>query len=158
MLGYTCLAAWEVSLGILHSNVRAGRNENKHAMVPTRQGVLMVAAAPAAAAVTAVDASAAAAVARGAVKPTAADTSRGAAKPTAADDDDADGLGRRACREHYHGLRGFIEPRRRTPGRRLAALRLWPGYGCRRHLRCSSSSPRSEPELPPVHQGQCLSS
>ena len=118
------LAAREVQLYILHRNVRTGRNGNKHAMVPSRQDVLVVAAAAAVAAaavavaaaavaVAAADASAAAAVARGAVKPTAVDTVRGAAKPTAVDD---------VCREHCHGLRGPVEPRRRTPGRRLAAL------------------------------------
>ena len=112
-------------------------------MVPTRQGILVVAAA---AAVAADDGSAAAAVARGAVKPTAAAA------------DDADGLCRRACREHCHGLRGPIESRRRAPGRRLAVFHLWPGHGCRRHLRRSSTSSRSEPGLPPVHQGQFLSS
>ena len=86
MLGNTCLAAREVSLEIPHRNVRAGRNGNKHATVPTRQGVLTAAAAAADASVVTADASAAAAadVARGAVKPTAADTVRGAAKPTAA--------------------------------------------------------------------------
>ena len=139
-----------VSLDILHRNVRVGCNRNKYAMVPTRQGVLMVAAAAAAA-----DASAAAAVARGAVKSTAADTARRAAKPAAADDDDDDGLRRRACREYCHGLRVPVEPRRRAPGRCLAALHLWPGHGCRRHFRPSSSSPRSVPGLAPLHQAQC---
>ena len=137
-------------------------------MVPTRQGVLVVAAAAAAAAVAAaadvavvaaVDASAVAAVARGFVKPTAADTARGAAKPTTAvDDDDADGLCRCIRREHCCGFRGPVEPRRHAPGRHLVALHLWSGHGCRRHFRRSSSSPRSEPGLPPLHQGQCLSS
>ena len=117
--------------------------------------VAAAAAAAAVAAVIAADASAAAAVALGAVKPTAADTARGAAKPTAVDDGRADGLCRRVCREH---CRAPVEPRRRAPGRRLAALHLWPGHGYRRHLRYSSSSPRPEPGLLPVRQGQCLSS
>ena len=95
----TCIRQ-EVQLDILHRNVRAGRNGNKHAMVPTRQDVLVVAAASAVfvaaadvavaaadVAVAAADACAAAAVARGAVKPIAADTVRGAAKPIAVDDD-----------------------------------------------------------------------
>ena len=152
----TCLAVREVSLDIVHRNVRAGRNENKRAMVPTRQGVLMITAA--AAFVAAADASVAAAVARGAVKPTTADTARGVAKPAAAADDDAGGHCRRAFREHCHGLRGPVEPRRRARGGHLTALHLWLEHGCRRHLRRSSSSHRSEPGLPPVHQGQCLSS
>ena len=123
-------AAREVQLDILHKNVRAGRNGNKHAMVPTRQDVVVVAAAAAAMAaatvamaaatvamaaadiaVAAADASAAAAVARGAVKPIAADTVRGAANPTADDDEEeADGLCRRVCRKRCHGLRGPVEP------------------------------------------------
>ena len=121
-------------------------------MVPTRQGVLVVAAAVAtaaaaltngsAAAAAVADASAAAAVAREAAKPTAAD-----------DDDDADGLCRRACHEHCHSLRGSVEPRRRASGRRLAALHLWPGHGCRRRLRRSSSSRRCELGLPPGTSG-----
>ena len=134
-------------------------------MVPTRQGVLTAAAAAAVVAATVVDASVAAAdasaaadIAPGAVKPTAAGTVRGAAKPTAADDDDADDLCRRACCEHCHGLRGLVKPHPRAPGRCLAALRLWPGHGCRRHFRASSLSPRSVPGLPSVHQAQCLSS
>ena len=73
VLGDTRLVAREVLLDTLHRNVWARRNGNKHAMVPTRQGVLMVAAA---AAVATADASAAAAVARAAVKPTAADIAR----------------------------------------------------------------------------------
>ena len=124
-------------------------------MVPTRQGVLVVAAA--AAAVAAAVAFAAAAVARGAVKLTAADTARGAAKPTAVDDDGVDGLCRRACRERCHGLRGPVKTRRHPVGRRFAVLHLWPGHGCRRNLHYSSSSPRSEPGLPPGHRGQFLS-
>ena len=69
-LGDTCSAAWEVSLGTLHRSARAGRNRNKHAMAPTRQGVLTAAAADAAVKPTAaVDVSAAAA-ADAAVKPT----------------------------------------------------------------------------------------
>ena len=72
-------------------------------MFPTRQDVLVVAAAAAVAAAAvavaagdiaaaAADASVAAAVARGAVKPIAVDTVRGATKPTAVDDNEADGL------------------------------------------------------------------
>ena len=82
VLGVKRPAAREVLLDNLHRSVRAGRNRNKHAMVPTHQGVL-TAAAVAAAAAAAVDASAAAAddVARGAVKPTAANTSWGAGSP-----------------------------------------------------------------------------
>ena len=58
------LVVQEVQLGILHRNVRAGRNENKHVMVPTRQNILAVsAAAVVAAAVATADAFAAAAVA-----------------------------------------------------------------------------------------------
>ena len=118
VLGDTCLAAREVSLDILHRNVQAGRNGNKHAMVPTRQDVLMAAAAVAvadvAASMGAADASAAA----------AADIARGAAKPTASADDDTGGLRLRACREHCHGLRGPVEPRRHAPGRCLAASHL----------------------------------
>ena len=117
---------------------------------PEGQDVLVVAADAAVAAadvtVAVADASAAAAVARGAVK------------PTATDDDDVDDLCRPVCRERCHGLHGPVETRRPAPGRRLAPLHLWPGRGCRRHLRCSSSSPRPEPGLPPVHRGQCLSS
>ena len=108
-----------------------------------------VTVATAAVTVAAADASATAAVARGAVKPTAVDTVRGAAKPIAVDG---------VCREHCHGLRGPAEPRRRAPGRRLAALHPWPGHGCPQHLRCSCSSPRPEPGLPPVNRGQYLSS
>ena len=93
--------------------------------------VAAAAAAAAVAAVIAADASAAAAVALGAVKPTAADTARGAAKPTAVDDGRADGLCRRVCREH---CRAPVEPRRRAPGRRLAALHLWPGHGYQRNV------------------------
>ena len=128
---------------------------------PLPPGVLMAAAAgwcDVAASVAAADASAAADVARGAVKPTAADTARGAAKPTAVDDDEAGGLCRCASREHYHGLRGPLEPRRRAPGLCLAALHLWPGHGYRRHFRTSLWSPRSVPGLPPVNQAQCLPS
>ena len=135
VLGDMRLAAREIKLDILHRNVRAGRNGNKHAMVPTRQDVLVVAAAASVAAaavavpaadvaVAAADASVAAAVARGTVKPIPADTVRGSAKPTAVDDDGADGLCRRVYREHCHGLRGSVEPRRRAPGRRLASLHL----------------------------------
>ena len=115
----------EVQLDILHKPVRAGRNENKHAMV--RQNVLVVSAAAAVStAVAAANAFAAAAVARGAVKPIvavareavkpiaavarkamkpiAAVTALWAAKPTAVDDDDVDDLCRRVCRERYHDL------------------------------------------------------
>ena len=60
VLGDTCSAPREVSLDTLHRNVRAGRNGNKHAMVSTRQGVLMATAAASAATAAAVDASAAA--------------------------------------------------------------------------------------------------
>ena len=45
VLGDMRLVVREVQLDILHRNVRAGRNENKHAMVPTRQNVLGVSAA-----------------------------------------------------------------------------------------------------------------
>ena len=142
VLGDMRLAAWEVQLDILHRNVRAGRNGDKHAMVLTRQDVLVVAAAAAVvataaavaatdaavaaadAAVAAADASAAAAGSRGAVKPIGADTVRAAAKPTAVDDDKADSLCRRVCREHCHGLRGPVEPHRRAPGHCLATLYL----------------------------------
>ena len=58
------LVVREVQLDILHRNNRAGRNGNKHAMVPTRQNVLVVsAAAVVATAVATADACAAAAVA-----------------------------------------------------------------------------------------------
>ena len=118
VLGDTLSAVREVLLYTLHRNVRAGRNGNKHAMVPTRQGVLTAAAATAVAAVVAsvaaTDASAAA----------AADVARGAVKPTAVDDDGADGLCRRAYREPCHGLRDRLEPRRRASGRFLADLHL----------------------------------
>ena len=169
VLGDMRFVVREVQLDILHRNVRAGRNENKRAMVPTRQNVLVVsAAAVVAAAVAAADAFAVAAVAWGAakpivavareaVKPIAAVAALGAAKPTAVDDD-VDDLCRRAYRERCHGLHGPVEPPRRAPDRRLAALYLWPGHGCRRHLHSSSSSPRPESGLPPVHQGQGLSS
>ena len=133
-------------------------------MVPNRQNVLVVsAAAVVAAAVATADAFAAAAVARGAVKPIADVAAQRAAKPIVVDDD-VDDLFRRVCRERCHGLHNPVEPRRRAPDRRrasdrrLAALHLWSGHGCRRHLRSSSSSPRPESGLPPVHQGQCLSS
>ena len=65
MLGDTWLAARKVSFDTLHGSVRANRNGNKHAMAPTRQGVLMAVDASVAAA----NASAApvADVARGAV-------------------------------------------------------------------------------------------
>ena len=59
-----CSAALEVSLDTLHRSVRAGLNGNKHAMVPTRQGIVLTADAAAV-----VDASAA----------TAADAADGAA-------------------------------------------------------------------------------
>ena len=59
----TCLAAREVSLDILRGSVRAGRNGNKHAMVPTRQGTVLTVAA----ATTAASVAAAADAARGAV-------------------------------------------------------------------------------------------
>ena len=160
VLGGTCIAAREVSLDILHRNVRAGRNGNKQAFVPTHQGVLTAAAVAAVVdtSVAAVGASAAAAadVARGAVKSTAAFIAQGAAKPTAADYDYADGLGRRACREHCHGLRGLVKSCHRAPGRCLAALHLRPWHGCRQHFRPLSLSPRSVPGLPPIHQAQCL--
>ena len=53
-----------VQLDILYRNVRAGRNENKLAMVPIRQNVLVVSAAVVvAAAVATADAFAAAALA-----------------------------------------------------------------------------------------------
>ena len=146
MLGDMCSAARGVSLDTLLRSVQAGRNGKKHAMVPTRQGVLTAAAAAAAGAfVAAADASAAAAadVAWGAVKLIAADTARGAVKPTVVDDEDADGLYRRTCREHCYGLHGPLEPCHRTLGRGLVALRRWPGHGCRRYFRRSSWIPRS---------------
>ena len=180
VLGDMRLEVRGVQLNILHRNVRAGRNENKHAMVPIRQNVLVVsAAAVVAAAVAAADAFAAAAVARGAAKPIV-DVAREAVKPIAvaareavkpiADvaaqrdvkpivvDDDVVDLCRHVCRERYHGLHDPVEPRRCAPDRRLAALHLWSGHECRRHIRSSSSSPRPESGLPPVHQGHCLSS
>ena len=158
VLGDVRLVVREVQLDILHRNVWAGRNGNKHAMVPTRQNVPVVsAAAVVAAAVASANAFASAAVARGGVEPIVA-VAREAVKPIATvDDDDVDDLCHRVCRERCHGLHGPVEPRRRAPGRRLAALHLWPGHGCRRHLRSSSSSPRPESGLPPVHRGQCLS-
>ena len=136
-----CSAVLGVSLDTLHRTVRAGRNGNKHAMVPTcQQGVVLTVAVTADASVTA-DTDAA----RGAVRPTAAaDAARGAVKPTAVDDaaqgavnptaaDDADGLCRRACFDHHrHNLRDPLGPRRRAPDRCLAALHLWSGHGCRR--------------------------
>ena len=169
-----------VQLDILYRNVRAGHNENRLAMVPIRQNVLVVsAAAVVAAAVAAADAFAAAAVAREAVKPIAV-VARKAVKPIAvvareavkpiADvaaqragkpivvDDDVVHLCRHVCLERCHGLHDSVEPRRRALDRRLAALHLWSGHGPRRHLRSSSSSDRPESGLPPVHQGQCLSS
>ena len=102
VLGDTCLVAWEVSLDILHKNIQTGRKGNKHAMVPTCQGVLMVAAA---AAVAAADAS------------VAADVARGAVKPTAAADDDTDGLCRRSL------SRALPRPLR---SRRAPPPRPWP--------------------------------
>ena len=159
-LGNTCSAARGVSLDTLHTSVRAGRNGNKHSMVPTRQGAVLTVAAAAAAAASSV--AAATDAARG---PTAADdAARGAVKPTAADDaargivkstvmDDADGLCRRACRDHHrHGLREYLGPRCRDPGCDLTAVHLRLGHGCRRHFRSSSWSPRSVPGLPPVHR------
>ena len=169
-----------VQLDILYRNARAGHNENRLAMVPIRQNVLVVsAAAVVAAAVAAADAFAAAAVAREAVKPIAvvarkavkpiavvareavkpiADVAaQRAAKPIVVDDDVVD-LCRHVCLERCHGLHDSVEPRRRALDRRLAALHLWSGHGPRRHLRSSSSSDRPESGLPPVHQGQCLSS
>ena len=141
----------EVQLDILRINVRAGRNQNIRAMVPSRQNVLVVsAAAVVAAAVSAANAFAAAAVARGAVKPIADVAAQRAAKPIVVDDD-VDDLFRRVCRERCYGLHDPVEPRRRAPDRRLAALHLWSGHGCRRHLRSSSSSPRPESRLPPLH-------
>ena len=179
VLGDTRLVVREVQLDIVHRNVRAGRNENKIAMVPTRQNVLVVsAAAVVAVAVVAADAFAVAAVAWGAVKPIVA-VAREAVKPIVAVareavkpiavvareavkpivvDDDVDDLFRRVYRERCHGLHDPVEPRRRAPDRRHAALHLWPGHGPRRHLRSSSSSHRPESGLTPVHQGQCLSS
>ena len=121
VLGDTCLAAREVSLDILHRNVQDGRNGNKHAMVPTRQDVLMAAAAVAVVDVADVTASMGAADASAAA---AADIARGAAKPTASADDDTGGLCLRACREHCHDLRGPVEPRPHAPGRCLAASHL----------------------------------
>ena len=59
-----CSAGREVSLDTLYRNTRAGRNGNKQAMVPTRQGAVLTAAAAANAT--------AAYAAWGAVKPTAA--------------------------------------------------------------------------------------
>ena len=156
------LVVREVQVDILRKNVEAVRNENKYAMVPTRQNDLVVStAAVVAAAVAAADAYAAAAVAQGAVKPIvavaweavkpiAAVAALGAPKPTAVDNGDVDELCRRVCSERCHGLHGPVEPRRRAPGRRLAALHLWPGHGCRRHLRSSSSNPRLESGLPPI--------
>ena len=153
-----------VQLDILCRNVRAGRNENRLAMVPIRQNVLVVsAAAVVAAAVAAADAFAAAAVAREAVKPIAvvareavksiADVAaQRAAKPIVVDDDVVD-LCRHVCLERCHGLHDPVEPRRRALDRRLAALHLRSGHGPRRHLRSSSSSHRHESGLPPVHQG-----
>ena len=58
-----CSAAREVKFDILHRIVRAGRNGNKHAMAPTCQGVLVVAAAAALAAAVAAVAATNAAVA-----------------------------------------------------------------------------------------------
>ena len=93
VLGDMRLVVREVQLDILHKNVRAGRNENKRAMVPIRQNVLMVsAAAVLAAAVAAADAFARGAVkpivavAREAVKPIAAVAALGSVKPIAVDD------------------------------------------------------------------------
>ena len=157
-------AAREVSLDTLHRSVQAGRNGNKHAMVPTCQGDLTAAAAenddsaPVDNYVATADAPAAAAadVARGAVKPTAADdnddAARGAVKPTVVDTarravksttvDYTDGLCRHTCHDHHrHGLRSLLEPRRRAPGRCLAALHLWARHGYHRHFRPSSWSP-----------------
>ena len=97
-LGDTCFAAREVSLDTLHRSARAGRNGNKHAMVPTRQGVLRAAAS----------------------ENDAAAAALGAMKPTAVDDDD--GICRRACHDHHHdALREPFGSHRRTPGRYLAA-------------------------------------
>ena len=56
-LGDTCSAVREVSLDTLHRSVRAGRNGNKHAMVSTRKGVLMAAAAASATTAAVLDAS-----------------------------------------------------------------------------------------------------
>ena len=141
-----------VQLDILYRNVRAGRNENRLAMVPIRQNVLVVsAAAVVAAAVAAADAFAAAAVAREAVKPIADVAAQRAAKPIVVDDDVVD-LCRHVCLERCHGLHDPVERRRRAPDRRLAALHLRSGHGPRRHLRSSSSSPRPESGLPPIHQ------
>ena len=126
----TCSAAREISLDNLHISTRASRIGNKHAMVPTRQGVLTAAAAESATA-AAVDASAAATAdaAWGAVKPTAVDdtddAALGAVKTTAADDAedsalgaveltaavDDDGLCRRTCcGHHHHDLRELPRP------------------------------------------------
>ena len=115
VLGDTCSAAREVSLDTLHRSVPACGNGNKHAIVPTGQGVLTAAAA------AAIDASVAAADASAAA---AADVARGAVKP-AAFDDHADCLCRRACRDqHCHGLRGPLELCCPAPGHCLAALYL----------------------------------
>ena len=168
----TCSAAREISLDNLHISTRASRIGNKHAMVPTRQGVLTAAAAESATA-AAVDASAAATAdaAWGAVKPTAVDdtddAALGAVKTTAADDAEDSALGaveltaavgddglcrRTCCGHHHHDLREPLGPRFHAPGRCLAALQLWPGYGCRRHFSSLSWSPRSAARLHPVHQ------
>ena len=115
VLGGIRLVVREVQLDILHRNVRAGRNENKRAMVPIHQNVLAVfAAAVVAVAVAAADAFAAAAVARGAVKPIVT-VARETVEPIAADDDDVDDLCRRVCRERCHGLHGPVKSRRRWP-------------------------------------------
>ena len=80
-LGDTCSGARGESLDTLHRNVLAGRNGNKHAMVPTRQGAVLTAAAA-----VGTSATAAADAARGAVRPTAADDApRGAVKLTPVD-------------------------------------------------------------------------
>ena len=110
-LGDTCPAARGVSLDTLHRSARAGRNENKHAIVPTRQGTVPTVAAAAAAAAASV--AAAADATRGAVKPTADDAALWAVKPTAADN--ADGLYRRACRDPHRP--GLSRPPRAPPPR-----------------------------------------
>ena len=150
-----CSAAREVLLDTLHKSVRAGHSGVKHALIPTRQGVLTAAAAENAAAAAAAAASGAAATAASVTA--AAHAARGVVKPTAFDD--VDGLCRRGCRDHHrHGVRAPLEPRRCAPGRCLVALHLWPEHGCRRNFCTLSWSLRSTPGLPLVHQAQCLPS
>ena len=76
----TFSVARELSLDTLHISVQTGRNGNKHAMIPTRQDVVLTAAVA--------ENAAAADTTRGAVEPTAADdATRGAVESTAVDDD-----------------------------------------------------------------------